>query len=517
MRAPIRVTIFAVRRAGGLADAAVPWLDSVGSSPYRFHPFGVMPPGPPAAHPPGVEPATTLRPGADAHHRLRGQPLQGRDPSRARAPEGGRRRPDHRPAGDPQGRGRRDRQADRERPRLGGGDRVRRLHRLADRAGAGRRRRASTAARSPGRPSWPTATSSTRTTRFGSRRRCPPGSSAAMVLIEHLWAIPLRDAIRRAEGHELDTIWVTPDELVRYGLAAALDEDAGRQLQLAFRDGEAGGRRLAVLLALCAADSRAGRRAAGHLREGAAAVVGRVPRRVRGLQRRRRSRARTRSARRGSRRSSGSRAGGSRGSTSPRTGTAGSSSRASGWRRSGGTAPSRTSRSSRPRATSTEPAGSSTTRSSGTRCSGSSTASSTASCVPGRTGARRANVPILLSFGAEVNDDWGPWNGEVERRGGDDRLRRPRLSGRPRALPRRVPAPRRRLPRGGRDERHLRLPRRFLPAATTAGTSSTGTTRATSTSTGSGSRCTGGCTRRRSWRRSRRSSPARASTRRWRS
>ena len=47
-----------------------------------------------------------------------------------------------------------------------------------------------------------------------------------MVLIEHLWAIPLREAIRRAEGQELDTIWVTADELVRYGLAAALDEDA---------------------------------------------------------------------------------------------------------------------------------------------------------------------------------------------------------------------------------------------------------------------------------------------------
>jgi uncharacterized membrane protein len=54
----------------------------------------------------------------------------------------------------------------------------------------------------------------------------PAGSSAAMVMIEHLWAIPLRDAIRRAEGQELDTIWVTPDELVRYGLASALDEDA---------------------------------------------------------------------------------------------------------------------------------------------------------------------------------------------------------------------------------------------------------------------------------------------------
>ena len=53
----------------------------------------------------------------------------------------------------------------------------------------------------------------------------PPGSSAAMVLIEHLWAIPLREAVRRAEGQELDTIWVTADELVRYGLAAALDQN----------------------------------------------------------------------------------------------------------------------------------------------------------------------------------------------------------------------------------------------------------------------------------------------------
>ena len=62
----------------------------------------------------------------------------------------------------------------RERPRLGGGDRVRRLRRLARSGWRKAARRASTAARSPVRPSSPTATSSTRTTRFGSRRRCRP-------------------------------------------------------------------------------------------------------------------------------------------------------------------------------------------------------------------------------------------------------------------------------------------------------------------------------------------------------
>jgi uncharacterized membrane protein len=53
----------------------------------------------------------------------------------------------------------------------------------------------------------------------------PPGSSVAMMLIEHLWAIPLRDAIRRAGGEQLDSIWITADELVRFGFAAALEEE----------------------------------------------------------------------------------------------------------------------------------------------------------------------------------------------------------------------------------------------------------------------------------------------------
>jgi uncharacterized membrane protein len=46
----------------------------------------------------------------------------------------------------------------------------------------------------------------------------PPGSSVAMILLEHRWAIPLRAAIHRANGFELDNLWITPDELVRVGL-----------------------------------------------------------------------------------------------------------------------------------------------------------------------------------------------------------------------------------------------------------------------------------------------------------
>jgi uncharacterized membrane protein len=46
----------------------------------------------------------------------------------------------------------------------------------------------------------------------------PPGSSVAMLLIEHRWAIPLTQAVQRANGFELDNMWITPDELIRVGL-----------------------------------------------------------------------------------------------------------------------------------------------------------------------------------------------------------------------------------------------------------------------------------------------------------
>ena len=41
--------------------------------------------------------------------------------------------------------------------------------------------------------------------------------SAAFVLIEHLWAIPLRDAVERAGGSELSNDWIRPEEFLTVG------------------------------------------------------------------------------------------------------------------------------------------------------------------------------------------------------------------------------------------------------------------------------------------------------------
>ena len=51
--------------------------------------------------------------------------------------------------------------------------------------------------------------------------RIPPGATAAVFLIEHLWAIPLRDAISRAGGIALADEWVHPADLVAVGMAGA--------------------------------------------------------------------------------------------------------------------------------------------------------------------------------------------------------------------------------------------------------------------------------------------------------
>jgi uncharacterized membrane protein len=48
-----------------------------------------------------------------------------------------------------------------------------------------------------------------------------PGSAAAIALIEHLWALPLRDAIARAGGVPVSDAWVHPLDLVEVGLMAA--------------------------------------------------------------------------------------------------------------------------------------------------------------------------------------------------------------------------------------------------------------------------------------------------------
>lgn len=49
----------------------------------------------------------------------------------------------------------------------------------------------------------------------------PNGTAAGIALIEHRWAIPLRDAIVRANGIPLIDEWIHPTDLVAAGLKAA--------------------------------------------------------------------------------------------------------------------------------------------------------------------------------------------------------------------------------------------------------------------------------------------------------
>jgi uncharacterized membrane protein len=45
----------------------------------------------------------------------------------------------------------------------------------------------------------------------------PPGSRAAIAILEHRWAIPLRDALERAGAHGLADAWIHPSDLVAAG------------------------------------------------------------------------------------------------------------------------------------------------------------------------------------------------------------------------------------------------------------------------------------------------------------
>src|SRR5216117_4031683 len=46
----------------------------------------------------------------------------------------------------------------------------------------------------------------------------PPGTAAAIALLDHRWAIGLRDAIREAGGFHLADAWVHPADLIAIGL-----------------------------------------------------------------------------------------------------------------------------------------------------------------------------------------------------------------------------------------------------------------------------------------------------------
>jgi uncharacterized membrane protein len=49
----------------------------------------------------------------------------------------------------------------------------------------------------------------------------PNGSAAALILLEHQWAVPLRDAIGRAGGFRISDGFISPLDLVEIGLHSA--------------------------------------------------------------------------------------------------------------------------------------------------------------------------------------------------------------------------------------------------------------------------------------------------------
>ena len=49
----------------------------------------------------------------------------------------------------------------------------------------------------------------------------PNDSAAALLLIEHHWAVPLRDAVVRAGGFRISDGFISPLDLVEIGLVTA--------------------------------------------------------------------------------------------------------------------------------------------------------------------------------------------------------------------------------------------------------------------------------------------------------
>ena len=54
----------------------------------------------------------------------------------------------------------------------------------------------------------------------------PEDTAAAMILLEHRWAIPLRDAVRGAGGFPVSDGWIHPEDLVAIGMIAAEEATA---------------------------------------------------------------------------------------------------------------------------------------------------------------------------------------------------------------------------------------------------------------------------------------------------
>jgi uncharacterized membrane protein len=61
----------------------------------------------------------------------------------------------------------------------------------------------------------------------------PNDSAAALVLIEHHWAVPLRDAIVRAGGFRISDGFISPLDLVEIGLVSAAEAKELHELETA--------------------------------------------------------------------------------------------------------------------------------------------------------------------------------------------------------------------------------------------------------------------------------------------
>ena len=54
-------------------------------------------------------------------------------------------------------------------------------------------------------------------------KEIPNGSAAALLLLEHHWAIPLRDAVTRAGGFRISDGFISPLDLIGIGLVSAAE------------------------------------------------------------------------------------------------------------------------------------------------------------------------------------------------------------------------------------------------------------------------------------------------------
>jgi hypothetical protein len=58
----------------------------------------------------------------------------------------------------------------------------------------------------------------------------PNDTAAALLLVEHHWAVPLRDAIARANGFRIADAFISPFDLVAIGLLSAQEAQAQHDL-----------------------------------------------------------------------------------------------------------------------------------------------------------------------------------------------------------------------------------------------------------------------------------------------